>query len=69
MGCEKRCFGSHGEAKRYLKKRKKVANKAGRIRTYFCDECKKFHITSHEKNKDRSKQIKKRKKKWQLVVE
>lgn len=68
--CKKMGFGSHGEAKRFFKDRKRLASKAGRIRTYFCDNCKKVHITSHEKNKERNKKRKKKRdKKWQLVVE
>ena len=44
--CMKVCYGSQSEANFATKRRLNKGSNTSRLRTYFCDECKAWHMTS-----------------------
>ena len=44
--CMKVCYGSQREANGAAKRRLNVGSNTSRLSTYFCDECKAWHMSS-----------------------
>lgn len=44
--CMNVCYGSQSEANSATKRRLNKGSNTSRLRTYFCDECKAWHMTS-----------------------
>lgn len=46
MSCDKRCFDSEKEAKKFAKTHARVNRMNRKQRVYFCDDCRAYHLTS-----------------------
>ena len=55
MKCEKKPFGSSKEALKFIRRGpRNLKSKAGRVRSYFCGYCDKWHLTTQKKVKKRN---------------
>lgn len=69
MDCEKKSFSTEKSALKFIRQgARNLKNKAGRIRSYYCDNCKNFHLTKTSKNK-KKKEKKSRISKFCLLTE
>ena len=44
--CMKVCFSSEAQAKSAARRRVSISSNVGKLRAYFCDTCKAWHMTS-----------------------
>lgn len=50
-GCGKMCFASESAIKKAIKSRLRKGANCGKLRSYFCKDCKAFHMSSVFRNK------------------
>jgi hypothetical protein len=52
--CNKKCFATRKEAKKFLKEANKVKRLAKELtNVYWCEGCNSFHVTSQDKERSR----------------